>query len=104
MAGDADGARILSRVSLAWAKAATAIVRATETEKRADAAQAKVKDLRDKVERAKALLTETESRKGQLTTEIARAELAAKQASGASVEGEKKRLEKSPPKKQEKRP
>jgi hypothetical protein len=99
LAGDTDGARILSRVSLSWAKAAGAIARATETEKRADDGQAKVKDLRDKVERAKALRTETESRKRQLTTEIARAELTAKQASGASIDAEKKRIEKTEPKK-----
>ena len=97
LAGDKEGARLLSRLSLAWARAARAVVRATEAETRADAAQAKVKDLKEKVERAKALVTETESRRRQLLTEIARAEADAKKQGAAAVESEKQRVNKAQP-------
>src|SRR5690349_5790933 len=51
LAGDEEGARILSRVGLAWARASRVLLRAADTEKRADAGQAKVRDLKEKVER-----------------------------------------------------
>jgi chromosome segregation ATPase len=103
-AGDVDGARILSRVSLAWAKASRAALRAADVEKRADAAQAKVRELKEKVERGKALLAETEARKGQLTTEIARAEADAKKVGAGTLEKEKQRVEKTPAKKPSDKP
>jgi hypothetical protein len=99
LAGDAEGAKVLSRVALAWAKAARGVARATETEARADAAQAKVKDLKEKVARAKALVTETESRKRQLATEIARAEADQKKQGAAAAESEKRRVDKAAPSK-----
>lgn len=97
LAGDTEGAKILSRVSLAWTKAARAVVRATEAEARADAAQTKVKELKEKLERARTLVTETESRKRQLTTEIARAESEAKKRGADSLDAEKQRVNKAEP-------
>jgi hypothetical protein len=99
LAGDDEGARILSRVGLAWARASRVLLRAADTEKRADAAQAKVRELKDKVERAKLLIAETEARKGQLTAEIARAEADAKKVGSGTLDKEKKRVEKEPAKK-----
>lgn len=102
LSGDIEGALILSRVGLAWAKASRALLRAADTEKRADTAQAKVRDLKEKVERAKLLIAETEARKGQLTTEIARAEADAKKVGAGTLDKEKKRVEKEPAKKSDK--
>lgn len=78
LGGDTEGARLLSRVALAWAGAAKAAVRAAETERAADAGETRVVELREKLVRAKALLIENEARKLQLTVEVEKAEQAAK--------------------------
>lgn len=74
LAGDREGAVLLSRVALAWAQAATAAVRAAESEKKAAASESKTLELKGKLDRARALLAETEARKLQLAAEVAKAE------------------------------
>lgn len=80
LAKDGEGARILSRVALAWAEAASLAVRAAEAEKKATAEETAKRELKEKIERARALLAETEARKLQLTAETQKAELDAKRA------------------------
>jgi len=80
LAKDGEGARILSRVALAWAEAASLSVRAVDAEKKATAEETTKRDLKEKIERARALLAETEARKLQLAAEAQKAELEAKRA------------------------
>jgi chromosome segregation ATPase len=91
LAKDAAGARDLSRVALAWAKAARAVLRANEVEQRAKEAQTKAEDLKERLERAKALLVETEARKAPLSSEIARVEAESKRSTDKALDAEKKR-------------
>ncbi len=99
LVGDGDAARILSRVALAWTRASRAVLRAADAEGRADVAETKAKELKEKLERARALLAETDARRGQLSVEVARAEAGAKLVTAGALESEKKRVEKSQPKK-----
>lgn len=78
LAGDREGAVLLSRVALAWAQAATAAVRAAESERKAATTESKSLELKGKLDRARALLAETEARKLQLAAEVTKAEEAAK--------------------------
>lgn len=80
LAKDEEGARLLGKVALAWAESAAAWVRAAEAEKKAAEGEGRHKDLKDKIERAKALVAETEARKLQLLSEVAKAEEEAKKA------------------------
>ena len=89
LAKDEDGARLLGRVALAWAEAAAAWVRAAEAEKKAAESEGRHKDLKDKIERAKALVAETEARKLQLLSEVAKAEEEAKTAPPPKPDGKK---------------
>lgn len=100
LAGDEDGARLLSRVALAWAQAARATVQAVQTEKRAADGETRTKTLKEKIARARALLTETEARKLQLTAEVSKAEDAStKPSKNASKDASKPRAgaPKTPP-------
>lgn len=96
LAGDREGAVLLSRVALAWAQAATAAVRAAESEKKAAATESKSLELKGKLDRARALLAETEARKLQLAAEVTKVEEAAKSAPVAPAA-------KDPPKKDPKK-
>jgi len=106
LAGDVDGARLLSRLALAWANAATTATRAKDAEVAATAEETRAKEVADKLTRAKLTLRETESRKGQLVAEVARVEAEAKKTTNASLATEQKRVtntpatsKKTPPKK-----
>jgi len=86
LAGDEIGAKLLSRVALAWAQAAGATLRAFETEKGAEVAEVKATAQKDQIQRKKALLVEMEARKLSLTKEVAAAE--ADMKSPAKVSGD----------------
>ena len=80
LAGDETGAKLLSRVALAWSQAAAATLRAFESERSADAAETKTTAQKDQIQRKKALLVEMEARKMSLTKELAAVESEAKTA------------------------
>ncbi|NUP06942.1 MAG: hypothetical protein HOW73_12890 [Polyangiaceae bacterium] len=90
LAGDQEGAQILSRLALAWAQTATSTVKAVDTEKRASEAEARTKDRKEKIGRARSLLAETEARKLQLVAEVAKAEEAAKKGPPSKADKDKK--------------
>ncbi|MBK8938969.1 MAG: hypothetical protein IPM79_15410 [Polyangiaceae bacterium] len=90
LAGDEEGAGLLSRVALGWADSAVALVSAALSETKAAEAETKTKDLKDKLGRARALLAETEARKLQLVASVKKAEEAAK-APPVSVDPAKKK-------------
>jgi hypothetical protein len=83
LAGDEAGAKLLSRVALAWAQAAAATLRAFDSERGADSAERKMTAQKDQIQRKKALLVEMEARKMSLTKEVAAAESDAKSAPAA---------------------
>ena len=92
LAGDDVGAKLLSRVALAWSQAAAATLRAFEGERGAASAESKMTAQKDQIQRKKALLVEMEARKMSLTKEVAAAENEAKSApaSKAAEPGKKK--------------
>jgi hypothetical protein len=92
LAGDTEGARLLSRLALAWAEAATSAMKAEASESHATEEETRAHDLDEKLSRAKLTLRETESRKGQLVAEVARVEAEAKKTNDAGLEKEKKRV------------
>lgn len=85
LAGDEVGAKLLSRVALAWSQAAGATLRAFQSERSADAAESKATAQKDQIQRKKALLVEMEARKMSLTKEVAAAESEAKSAPAAKA-------------------
>ncbi|MFO0547516.1 MAG: hypothetical protein U0271_03955 [Polyangiaceae bacterium] len=93
--GDEKGSQLLSRVALAWAGAAASIVEAANKEAAADAAEEKLASLKERIERAKALLAETEARRMQLDTEVARAEAEAAKSQEDRQAAEQKRVDKN---------
>lgn len=102
LAGDRDGSRLLSRLALAWAGAAEAILGAAKAEKAADASEQRAKDAAEKLARAKVMLSETEARRGQLEAELERVRAAEKKAAEDAAVTEKKRVS-TPPKKSPKK-
>lgn len=87
LAGDEEGASLLSRVALGWADAAVALVSAALSESRAAEAEGKTQELKGKIERARSLLAETEARKLQLLSSVSKAEAAAKAAPASAPSG-----------------
>lgn len=99
LAGDETGAKLLSRVALAWAQAAAATLRAFETEKGAEVAEVKTTGQKDQIQRKKALLVEMEARKLSLTKEVAAAEADVKSPAKVSGDAPKKNSGETKPQK-----
>ncbi len=104
LAGDDVGAKLLSRVALAWSQAAAATLRAFESERSADAAESKMTTQKDQIQRKKALLVEMEARKMSLAKEVAAAESEAKGAPKAADSAKKKGEKKDEPKRSAPKP
>jgi hypothetical protein len=77
LAKDEDGARLLSRVALAWANAGAAAARAAEVLKSADVLSSSRANLVERLSRARALLAEHDARRLSLAAAVESAEKAA---------------------------
>jgi hypothetical protein len=92
--GDAVHARMLDGLALEWAEVARDLQRAAAAEDEALVAARKARDLDVQVERARALLEETQARRGRAAADLERAEAAAKEAAKKPAGAEADRVEK----------
>jgi colicin import membrane protein len=90
-AGDTAHARMLDGLALEWAETARDLLRAAAAEKEALATAKKAREIGVQVERARALLEETQARRGRAAADLERAEAEAKEATkkAAAVEAER---------------
>ncbi len=91
-AGDGWHSRLLQYLAGEWAQTADATLRAAKAERDAEIAATKAHELRTKLERARALLTEQQARRGRLRAEVNKAEQLARDAAKATAKKEEKRL------------
>lgn len=91
--GDAAHARMLFGLALEWAETARDLERAASAEQVADATAKSASDAATQVERAKALLEETQARRGRAAAELEKAVSEAKDAADAAALAEQQRLE-----------
>ena len=87
LAKDEDGARLLSRVALAWANAGSAAVRGAEVLKSADVLSTSRASLVERLSRARSLLAEHDARRLSLATAVENAEKAAAERAGGKASG-----------------
>lgn len=97
-AGDAAHARMLDGLALEWAGTARDLLKAAAVEQTATAATEKSRESAQQVERARALLEETQARRGRAEAELARAEADAREAAQAAQKAEDERVAKGMPK------
>lgn len=71
-AGDARTARLLGNVALGWAEAAKAQAAATRSERASGEVEKATADLSARRDRGRALITESQARRGQLASQIER--------------------------------
>lgn len=93
-AGDGAHARLLDGLALEWAETARDLLRAAKAEEEALARGKKARELEVQVERARALLAESEARRGRAAADLQQAEAAAREAAQKASEVERERLEK----------
>jgi hypothetical protein len=91
--GDEAHARMLWGLALEWAEAARDFDRAAEAERAAEAAAKKTYEAQTKAERARALLEETQARRGRTAAELARVEAESKDAAKGAADAEAQRLD-----------
>lgn len=70
--GDARTSRLLGKVALGWAEAAKAQLAATRSERASGEVERAALDLAARRDRGRALVTESQARRGQLTSQIER--------------------------------
>lgn len=92
-AGDEAHARMLDGLALEWAEAARELDRAAAAERVATATSQKANDVRTQAERARALLEETQARRGRAAAELQKAEADAKEAARGAADAEANRLD-----------
>ncbi len=92
-AGDEPHARILDGVALEWAEAARELDRAAAAERAAATVSQKAHEVQTKAERARALLEETQARRGRAAAELAKEEADAKEAARGASDAEAQRLD-----------
>ncbi|CAN91232.1 hypothetical protein predicted by Glimmer/Critica [Sorangium cellulosum So ce56] len=92
-AGDATNARRLDAVALEWAEAARTLLRAAAAEAAAVEAAKRAREVETKLERARALLEETQARRGRAAAELERIEAEAREATRAAANVEAQRIE-----------
>ncbi|WP_437591293.1 hypothetical protein [Sorangium sp. So ce1000] len=92
-AGDATNARRLDAVALEWAETARTLLRAAAAEAAAVDAAKSAREVETKLERARALLEETQARRGRAAAELERIEAEAREATRAAADVEAQRLE-----------
>lgn len=93
-AGDTAHARMLDGLALEWAETARDLLRAAAAEKEALATAKRARELGVQVERARALLEETQARRGRAAADLERAEAEAKEAAKRAAAAEAERIEK----------
>lgn len=93
-AGDTAHARMLDGLALEWAETARDLLRAAAAEQEALATAKKARELGVQVERARALLEETQARRGRAAADLERVEGEAKEAGKKAAATEDERIEK----------
>jgi hypothetical protein len=93
MSNDVAHARMLDGLALEWAETARDLVRAAKAEESALTAAKKARELEVQVERARALLEETQARHGRAAADLARIEAEAAEAAKKAKDTEESRLE-----------
>jgi hypothetical protein len=93
MAGDDLHARMLWGLALEWAEAARDFDRAAAAERTAQTASKAAYQVQTEAERARALLEETQARRGRTLAELTRVEADAKESAGSAADAEKRRIE-----------
>jgi hypothetical protein len=91
-AGDEAHARMLDGLALEWAETARDLERAAAAEAVATAIAQKLAEEQTQAERARALLEETQARRGRAAAELARVEAEAKEAARGAADAEAHRL------------
>ena len=91
--GDDRHARMLWGLALEWAEAARDFERAASAEQAAQAAAKKAYEAQTKAERARALLEETQARRGRTAAELVRVEAESKDAAHGAADAESQRIE-----------
>ncbi len=92
-AGDDVHARMLYGLALEWAEAARDFDRAAAAERTAQNASTGAYQVQTEADRVRALLEETQARRGRTAAELARVEADAKESVGNAADVEKRRLE-----------
>jgi hypothetical protein len=92
VSGDAAHTRRLEALALEWAETARDVLRAMAAEDAAGAEQKRARELGTEVDRARALLEETQARRGRAAAEAERAETAARDAAKTAAEAEDARV------------
>jgi hypothetical protein len=91
-AGDPTHSRLLFSLAREWAETARDLERAAAAEQVADTTAKSANDAATKAERARALLEETQARRGRAAAELSKVEADAKEASRLAAEAEQQRL------------
>jgi hypothetical protein len=92
-ASDPDHARMLFRLALSWAETARDLERAAAAEQVAATTAKSANDVATKVERARAMLEETQARRGRAAAELAKLEGEAKESLQRAADAEQRRLD-----------
>lgn len=92
-AGDATNARRLDAVALEWAETARTLLRAAAAESAAVEEAKRAREVETKLDRARALLEETQARRGRAAAELERIEAEAREATRAATNVEAQRIE-----------
>jgi hypothetical protein len=94
VSGDAAHARMLDGLSLEWAETARDLQRGATAEGSAIQLAKKARAVATQVDRARALLSETQDRRGRAAAELERLEAEARKASADAAAAEEKRIQK----------
>lgn len=92
-AGDAAHARLLDALALEWAETAQVLVRAGTAEAAATETARRAREVGTQLQRARALLEETQARRGRAAAELERVEAEARDAASAAAGAEQQRIE-----------
>jgi hypothetical protein len=92
-AGDAAHARMLDALALEWAETARELLRAAAAETTAAEAARRAREVATQLERARALLEETQARRGRAAAELERLETLSREAAQAAATAEQERIE-----------
>jgi hypothetical protein len=92
-AGDPVHALVLDGLALEWAEAARALDKAAAAEQVATATSKHAHEVQTKAERARALLEETQARRGRTAAELERVEAEARESANGAADTEAQRLE-----------
>ena len=92
-AGDTGHARRLDGLALEWAETARDVLRAADTEAQTSATAQRARKVATRLERARALLAETQARRGRAAAELERIEAEAREGAKSAAKVEEGRVE-----------